>query len=331
MIKKNKSTGYWQITFRRIRRNKLAISGGCIIILLFFIAIFANFLANDKPLLLKMDGNWYFPIIFNYPELRNIDYRKLDSDSWVLFPLIPYSATANQLDKILEPPSREHWLGTDENGRDVLARMIHGTRVSMQVGFISVGIAILIGIYLGSLAGFYGGIIDNLISRLIEVMMCFPFFFLVLTVMAFLEPGINKIMIVLGIVSWPTVARLVRGEFLKLKNEEFVIAAKTLGASDRIIIFRHILPNALAPVLVYATFGIAGAILAEVALTFLGFGVQIPTPSWGEILSQGEKYIQLGWWLLVFPSLAIFITVFSYNLVGEGLRDSLDPRQVEQG
>ncbi len=191
------------------------------------------------------------------------------------------------------------------------------------------GISLLIGVYLGSLAGYYGGWVDNLISRFIEIMMCFPFFFLVLAVMAFLEPGINKIMVVIGITSWTGMARLVRGEFLKIKNEEYVMAAKALGMSDFKIIFRHILPNAIAPVLVSATFGVASAVLVESALTFLGFGVQIPTPSWGEILSQGERYLQIGWWLALFPGIAIFITVFAYNILGEGLRDAMDPRISE--
>ena len=313
---KQKGTGFWKIAFRRVRKNKLAITGFITVGLLILTAVFAPLLANNKPILMKWNGRLYFPFLFDYPELRDLDYQTINrTQNLVIFPLIPYSPVENNLDESLLPPSSKHWLGTDDNGRDVLARMIYGSRVSLEVGIVSVGIAVLIGIYLGAMAGFYGGTIDILISRFIEIMQCFPFFFLVLAVMAFLEPGINKIMVVIGITSWTGIARLVRGEFLKLKSQEFVVAAQTLGISDRAIIFRHILPNAMAPVYVSATFGVAGAVLAEVALTFLGFGVQIPTPSWGEILSQGEKYITLGWWLALFPGIAIFITVFAYNIL----------------
>lgn len=328
---KQKSAGYWQIAFHRIRKNKLALTGGSIIILLIFIAFSAPFLANDKPIVMELNHKLYFPGIFSYPQLWNFDYSTIQQKAqWVIFPLIRYSPYGNDLNQILVPPRKEHLLGTDEDGRDVLVRIIYGARVSLMVGFLSVGLAVLIGVYIGAMAGYYGGWIDNLVSRFIEIMMCFPTLFLVLTVMVFLEPGIDKIMIVIGITSWTGIARLVRGEFLKTKTQEYVLAARTMGLKDRQIIFLHILPNSLAPVLVSATFGIAGAVLMETALTFLGFGVQIPTASWGEILSQGEKYIQLGWWLATFPGIAIFITVFAYNILGEGLRDALDPRMVEK-
>jgi peptide/nickel transport system permease protein len=207
-----------------------------------------------------------------------------------------------------------------------MARMIHGTRISLSVGFVAVSIYTVIGIFLGALAGFYGGRVDMVISRLIEVMMCFPTFFLILTVLAFLPPSIYNIMVVLGLTGWTGVARLVRGEFLKQRKIDYVSAAKVVGASDLRIIFYHILPNSLAPVLVSATFGIAGAILTESALAYLGFGVPPPTPSWGEILSQSKQYIDFAWWLTIFPGVAIFITITAYNLVGEGLRDAVDPR-----
>jgi len=322
--------GYWAIVYRRLKHNKLALTGGSIILILFAMAIFAPLLSNDRPLIMKYQGRLYFPVFHDYAEFRNQDFTDiLPKAEWCLMPPIPYSPINNDLDETLQPPSAKHWLGTDENGRDVTARMIYGAQVSMKVGFVAVGISLLIGVYIGSLAGYYGGWVDNLISRFIEIMMCFPFFFLVLAVMAFLEPGINKIMIVIGITSWTGMARLVRGEILKIKNEEYIMAARALGLSDFRIIFRHILPNAIAPVLVSATFGVASAVLVESSLTFLGFGVQIPTPSWGEILSQGERYLQIGWWLALFPGIAIFITVFAYNILGEGLRDAMDPRISE--
>jgi peptide/nickel transport system permease protein len=218
-------------------------------------------------------------------------------------------------------------MGTDNLGRDIASRMIHGAGISLKVGFVAVGIALLIGVLVGALAGYYGGAVDILISRLIEVVMCFPFFFLILSVIAFLPPSIFNIMIVIGITRWTGIARYARGEFLRLKNQEFTEAARALGVTDRKIIFRHILPNSLAPVLVSATFGIANAILIEAALSFLGLGIQPPTASWGGILSLAKQFIEVAWWLATFPGLAIFITVTAYNILGEGLRDATDPQR----
>jgi len=242
-------------------------------------------------------------------------------------PLIsPHDPNAFHLKRVLEPPSTKHLLGTDELGRDVLARMIYGARISLKVGFVAVGISTLIGIILGALAGYYRGWVDSLIMRLVDIMLCFPAFFLILAVIALLEPSIYNIMIVIGLTGWMGVARLVRAEFLSLKEREFVSAARVLGAWDGRIIFRHLLPNAMAPVLVSATLGVAGAILTESALSFLGIGVQPPTPSWGNILTAGKDNIEVAWWLSVFPGAAILVTVMAYNLLGEGLREALDPR-----
>lgn len=227
---------------------------------------------------------------------------------------------------ILSPPSAEHWLGTDDLGRDVFARMVYGARISLSVGFVAVGIATAIGLVLGALAGYFGGWMDEIIMRFVDIMLTLPTFFLILAVIAFLSPSIYNIMIVIGVTSWMSVARLVRAEFLSLKERDFVNAARAIGVSDMGIIFRHIMPNALAPVLVSATLGVGGAILTESSLSFLGIGVQPPTPSWGNILTQGKDYIEIAWWLSVFPGLAILITVMGYNLLGEGLRDAIDPR-----
>lgn len=240
--------------------------------------------------------------------------------------LSSHSPTAYDLDAILLPPSGSHLLGTDEEGRDVLARMLYGTRISLSVGFISVGLYVLIGILFGALAGYFGGWVDMIVSRAIEVMICFPTFFLILAVLAFIGPSLTNIMIVIGLTSWPGIARLVRGEFLKLRRQDFVTAGRTVGAGSLRLIFKHILPNSLAPVLVSATFGITSAMLTESSLSFLGFGVQPPTPTWGEILSQSRDFMDIAWWLALFPGLAIFISITAYNLVGEGLRDAIDPR-----
>ncbi len=243
--------------------------------------------------------------------------------------LTQYSPTAYDLDAVLKSPSTLHWFGTDEEGRDVFARMIFGTRISLTVGFIAVGIYIVIGVILGALAGYFGGWVDIVISRLIEVMICFPTFFLILAVLAFIGRSLTNIMIVIGLTSWPGIARLVRGEFLRIRNQDFVLASKISGASSMRIIFKHILPNSLAPVLVSATFGVASAILIESSLSFIGFGVQPPTPTWGEILSQSRDFIDIAWWLAVFPGVAIFLSITAYNLVGEGLQKALNPKTTD--
>ncbi|MDB4470667.1 ABC transporter permease [Deltaproteobacteria bacterium] len=243
--------------------------------------------------------------------------------------LVSSDPAAIDISQQLLSPSWAHPLGTDDLGRDVLVRMLYGARISLLVGFVAVGISCLIGIFLGALAGYYGGWIDALIMRFVDIMLCFPTFFLILAVIAFLDPSIWNIMIVIGLTSWMGVARLIRAEFLSLRQRDFVLAAQALGSSDFRLIFRHILPNAMSPVLVSATLGIAGAILTESALSFLGIGVQPPTPSWGNMLITGKQTLGSAWWLSVFPGLAILITVLGYNLLGEGIRDALDPRLKE--
>lgn len=243
--------------------------------------------------------------------------------------LVSGDPAAIDVSQSLQPPSLTHPLGTDDLGRGVLLRLLYGARISLLVGFVAVGISSLIGIVLGALAGYYSGWTDTLIMRFVDIMLCFPTFFLILAVIAFLEPSIWNIMIVIGMTSWMGVARLIRAEFLSLRERDFVQAARALGASDLRLIFRHILPNALAPVLVSATLGVAGAILTESALSFLGIGVQPPTPSWGNMLITGKQTLGSAWWLSVFPGLAILITVLGYNLLGEGIRDALDPRLKE--
>jgi len=248
----------------------------------------------------------------------------------ILAPFIaPYDPTSIDVHNVLSPPNQKHLLGTDELGRDLLSRIIWGSRVSLKVGFVAVGIAILIGIIIGALSGFYGGWTDAILMRFVDIMLAFPTFFLILAVISILEQNIFTIMVVIGITSWMDVARLVRAEFLSLKEKDFVSAARAVGASDKRLIFKHILPNALSPVFVAATFGVAGAILIESGLSFLGLGVQPPDPSWGNILTAGKDNIEVAWWLSLFPGFAILITVLSYNLVGEGLRDALDPRLWE--
>jgi len=242
----------------------------------------------------------------------------------VFAPIIaPYDPGQIDIDNILTGPSSSHILGTDSLGRDLFSRMVYGTRISLMVGFIAVGIATLIGIVLGSLAGYYGRWVDTLIMRFVDIMLCFPTFFLILAVIALLEPNIANIMIIIGVTSWMGVARLIRAEILSLKERDFIYAERAIGAGDLRIITRHLIPNAMAPVLVNITLGIAAAILVESSLSFLGIGVQPPTPSWGNILTDGKSVMGAGWWMLTFPGIAIFVTVLGYNLLGEGIREKL--------
>ncbi|HWR59297.1 MAG TPA: ABC transporter permease [Thermodesulfovibrionales bacterium] len=291
-----------RLFLRRFMRNGLSVAGGIIVLALFLAAVLAPLLSPYSP--------------------NDIDRKH-----------------------ILEPPGLKHPFGTDDLGRDVLSRMLFGARISLAVGFVAVGIATLIGILLGAISGYYGGWTDRITMRFIDIMLSIPTFFLILAVIAFVDPdiwgsflpawlkgvgfldsSILNIMIVIGLTSWMGVARLVRAEFLSLKERDFVYAARALGASDLRIIFRHIMVNSMAPVLVSAVLGIAGAILVESSLSFLGIGVRPPTPSWGNILTLGKDNIGIAWWLSVFPGLAILVSVLGYNLLGEGIRDSIDPR-----
>jgi peptide/nickel transport system permease protein len=240
--------------------------------------------------------------------------------------ITPYGPDDLDLYHVLMPPSSAHWFGTDDLGRDVLTRMIYGAQISLEVGFVAAGIAVIIGTLVGLIAGYYSGWVDNILMRFVDIMLCFPTFFLILAVIAFLGQSIWYIMIIIGLTGWMGVARLVRAEVLSIRERDYVMAVRALGASDMRIIFRHIFPNAMAPVLVSATLGVAGAILTESALSFLGIGVPPPTPSWGNILTSGKDYIEFAWWLTLYPGLAITVTVLAYYLVGEGIRDALDPR-----
>jgi len=326
-----KSASYWRLVAREFFRRKLSVAALCGVAVFILVALFAPYLANDAPIILKKDGKTYFPSTFDYPELRTIDWpeymRNLPVGQWALMPPLPIGPERADIFNRLQPPSREHLMGTDDLGRDVLARMIWGSRISLSVGFVAVGIAVVIGIIVGATAGYFGGAVDIVISRVIEIVICFPTFFLLLTIIALVaRVNIYYLMFAIGIVGWTGVARLIRGEFLKLRQQEFVVAARALGVPSRRVMFRHILPNAIAPVLVSATFGIAGAILTESGLSFLGFGVPPPTASWGSILSLARQYVYQAWWLTAFPGAAIFLSILCYNLIGEGLRDAVDPR-----
>lgn len=312
------------------------------------------------PSLAYLNSSWE-PAIFRTDRFRNVyptNLKKKDPQSWALWPLIyqdPYrrvrggefpgvpesdlnepptwlrlletkkANVAPETDKA-QPPAWLHPFGTDPSGVDVLAKMVHGTRTALVVGFVSMGIAAFLGILLGSLGGYFGGWVDMLLSRLTEVVLCVPTLILILALLAIIEnPTIWHMMAVIGLTRWTDIARLTRGEFLRLRQTEFVLAAIALGIRKPVIIFRHVLPNSLAPVLVPVTFGVASAILIEAGLSFLGFGAPPPNPSWGTILDAGRANLN-NWWLVTFPGIAIFLTVLAYNLIGEALQEATDPR-----
>lgn len=278
-----------------------------------------------------------FWLRFHTVRFESVSYKAGVEDGSVVMTSSLWSVIRFRYDEIPPPradaetdrppyrPDRTHLLGTDFLGRDLLSRMIWGSRVSLSIGFVSTALALSIGVTLGALAGFYRGRVDIALSRLIEIVICFPTLFLVLAVVAFMPPRIVYVMLVLGLFGWMGIARLLRGEFLRLVTMDFVQAARALGASNRRIMFRHLLPNALGPVLVAASFGIAGAMLTESALSFLGFGVQEPATSWGQILYTGRTHLTK-WWTFMIPGAAIFLAVTCYNLVGDGIRDAVDPR-----
>ena len=327
--------------FARVRAElasqKRAVWGLGFVVALAGVALFADFIAGDKPIFLRLDGQSYFPLFLDYAvrlgltrwpvELVGADFAALNRlADFALWPPIPYSSTGVDLTgQVLEAPSARHWLGTDALGRDVAAGMVHGTRISLTIGLVVVAIQASIGIALGGLAGYYGGWIDMTLSRLFELMLGIPTFFLIITVAAIFPPSIYVIMAILGLTGWVGIARFIRGEFFKVRSQDFVTAARALGVGDARIMFRHILPNAVAPVLVSMAFGVASAILTESGLSFLGIGVPQHLVTWGSILSE-SRASTFAWWLAVFPGAAIFVTVTAYNLLGDGLRDALDPK-----
>jgi len=327
---------YWSLVKHQYRKNRPAVWALRFIYVVAAVAILADFLANDKPIVCKYQGTLYFPIVQSYlvdlgisswpADLATADWGTLPVD-WKVPAPISYSPGSTDLDASLQTPfsGSAHVLGTDQIGRDILSGLIHGARVSLSIGFVAMGIATLIGVLLGAFAGYFGGWVDVVISRVIEVFLNFPVLFLILAIVAFFEYSIFLVMVVIGITGWMGIARLVRGEVLRVRNMEYVTAASSLGFSSNRVIFRHVLPNSIAPVLVSVAFGVAGAILTESALSFLGFGVPPEVVTWGSALNQARKDVD-SWWLAVFPGFMIFLTVVSYNLIGDGLRDATDPR-----
>ncbi len=342
-----KSTGFWTLAWRRYRRHVTGMVGLVSFVLLLATALFGHLLAGDKPIVCKYEGRIYFPAVvatfhkipgassiypmpkpFRFPMFESKVMVPLDKEGWAVWPPVPWAPDELDIVNKLKPPSAVHRLGTDEVGRDILSRMIHATAIAMLVGFISMSIATTIGLVLGSLAGFHGGWVDVDISRVIEVFICVPVFYVILILLQIAEPGIYKVMVVIGFFAWTGIARYVRGEFLRLKGLDYAVAARALGASTNRVVFRHLLPNALAPVLVVVAFGVAAAIFVESGLSWLGFGVMPPTPTWGNILRSGYDNLRNAPHIMFPPAIAIFIAVLTFNLIGDAIRDVTDPRLV---
>ncbi|MCL2559850.1 MAG: ABC transporter permease [Turicibacter sp.] len=278
-----KKRSQWGMVFQRLKRNKMAMAGLVILILLILMAAFA-------------------PVI------------------------TPFSYYYQQLGSRLQGPCSTHWFGTDHLGRDIFTRIVYGARVSLQVGLISIGIATLIGGLLGAIAGYYGGHFDTGVMRFMDILLAVPGILLAISIVAALGPGITNVMIAVGIGATPVEARVIRASVMQVRDQEFVEAAKAVGTSDLRIIFKHILPNAMAQIIVQATLGVAGAILAAAGLSFIGLGIQPPSPEWGAMLSEGRQHLRDHWHVTTFPGIAIMTTIFALNLLGDGLRDALDPK-----
>jgi len=339
------SRGYWRSVWKHYRRHRGGMVGLCFFLFLVVLGFGANLFAGGLPVVCRYKGEVTFPAVvatfhkipgasyvkdmpkpFRFPQFNAKRQVPKDKEGWAIWPLVRWDPNEVEPGVRLKGPTKDHLLGTDEVGRDVLSRLIHGTSIAMLVGFISMGIATTIGLALGALAGYLGGWADIGISRLIEVFICVPVFYVVLIVLVLFEPGIYKVMVVLGLFGWTGIARYARAEMMKQKTLDYAMAARALGAGTSRVIFRHLLPNSLAPVLVVVAFGVAGAIFAESGLSWLGFGVMPPTPTWGNLLRSGFDNIRVAPHLLFPSSAAIFVAVLTFNLIGDALRDCTDPR-----
>lgn len=329
---------YGAFVQRQFRKSTFGMISVWVVVVIAIVAVLADVLANDKPIVCSIRNEVRFPVFVEYgvtmgltqwgAEFATADWKTLPYD-WAVWPPVPYAP--NSTDKNLvtlkdRAPSGAHILGTDGLGRDVLAGIIHGSRYALSIGFIAMSIALTLGIILGAIAGFFGGLVDIIISRLIEIVITFPRFFLIITIVALVEQGsLWLIMGLIGLTGWTSIARFMRAEVLRVRNLDYISAATALGYSTPRVIFRHVIPNAIAPVLIYAAFGIVSAILFESALSFLGFGVPPTVVTWGSVL-QAARSSTASWWLAIFPGLMIFITVSAFNLIGDALRDATDPR-----
>ncbi len=328
--------GQLALALVQFRRDRMARIGALAMACLVLVSVFADVLASELPIACRFHGAYYvLPNVTHPAPLAGYDIARLDAErepgDWSLRPLVPYgpnqTSTHGRLETMQAPsPLGSHPLGTDAFGRDVFARIVHGGRTSLGAAFLATLGFVALGTVLGALAGFFGGVLDSVLARLIEALTAFPTLVLVLVVQAVLaRPTMLTLMLAIGATRWPEVARLVRAEVLLVSSQDYVLAARALGASPLRVLRKHVVPNAFAPILVAATFGVASVILVEASLDFLRVGIPPSAASWGETLSETREHLG-AWWLLAFPGLAVFVTVIALNLVGEALRDALDPR-----
>ena len=326
--------------YRKLKANRLSMFGLWGLLLLFFLSATAEFWANSKPILLRYNQRLYMPVVKDYHptdfqrrDILVMNYRELSLDKergdWALWPLIswdPYESN-KEVERYPSPPSSVNWFGTDDSGRDILTRLLYGYRYCMAYAFLVWGITTILGIFLGGLMGFFGGRVDMVGQRVVEVLNSVPQFFLLLIIVSIFQPNLLWLVVISSLFGWIFISYYIRGEFLKNRRLEFAEAARALGAGQLRIILKHILPNSLGPVITFAPFLIAAHITGLASLDYLGFGLAPPTPSWGELLKQAQENFSTSWWLALFPSLALFVTLLMLNMLGEGVRDAFDPRK----
>ncbi|MDV6237441.1 ABC transporter permease subunit [Leptospira ellisii] len=332
--------------FSKFRANRRAWYSLNVLLITYSVSLFAPLIATNQPLIVSYEGRWSFPVFKFYPEshfggenLTPQNYKRLakredftSGKNWILFAPVPYGFNEDNLESLDEgetppsPPNAKHWLGTDDRGRDVFTRIFYGYRNALTFGLILVFLELAMGTFIGGMQGYYGGKFDILMQRLIEILSAIPFLYLILIVGAFFGRGFTVLLITYGALSWIGISYYMRGEFYKLKQLTYVDAAKALGVDPFRIMMRHILPNAIMPLVTFLPFTLIGSISILSALDFLGYGIPAPNPSWGEMIGQGRE--RLGsWWLITFPSAALFSTILLTSFIGEGLRDSFDSRE----
>ena len=350
MIKatKNNDNSIFRRRWNKFKTLKRGYYSLIALLSLYILSFFLPLLINNKALVVKYNNEYYFPIIKGYISGETFGqdvpgeakYRSLketfkndeNSKNWVLMPFYPYSPFEDITydgNKMYQPPSLKHWLGTDTLGRDLLTRMMYGSRVSLMVGFLATIVALTIGVTWGTVAGFAGGKTDTIMMRIVDVLYGIPFIIFVILLMVIFGRNLILLFMAIGAVEWLTMARIVRSQVMSLSKQEFILAAEAMGVSKASIIYKHLIPNTIGPVIVYATLTVPQIMLLEAFLSFLGLGVQAPLSSWGLLIRDGAVSMEEYWWLLIFPSLAFSLTLFSLNFIGDGLRDALDPRTAD--
>lgn len=324
--------------WRRFKARKLAVASACILIVLSFFSLSAEFWANSKPVFLTYKGSVYFPVIqdihpteFGVTDILVMDYRNFnfaEKGATVYWPIVKWDPfeSNKKVETYPSPPTSSNWLGTDDRGRDVFSRLLYGYRYSMAYAVLVFVLTSILAIVFGGAMGYFGGTVDIIGQRVVEIVNSLPFLFILIIIASIFQPNLLWLVIITSLLGWVFMSYYIRGEFLKNRKREFVEAARALGAGHKRIIFKHILPNSVGPLITYAPFIISTYIISLAGLDYLGFGLQPPTPSWGELLNQAQKYFSIAYWLAVFPSLALFFTLVLLSLLGEGIRDALKER-----